>query len=319
MSVAGWALRHRALVLLVLLSGVFAGVFAASELPSAVYPEIDFPRIGVVVRQGDMPPDLMQTTVLRPVEQALITVLGVRRVRSRTIRGGAEPSLLFAPKTDMWRALQLVESSLADVRASLPPGTLVRVERLTPSSFPILSFNIGGHVDPRVLAETAQFVVRPALSRVRGVGRITVLGGDSREMEVVLDPERSAAAHLRPADLATRIRAALPLVAAGRYDQDRSLVTVLVNSEALGPTEIAAVPLGVDARSSAPTSHQCRMPSVRRPSRRLRGSYRASSRMLFERGSRSAEGSSTLATMRPSRSSTEMTESCENTPPSSLR
>lgn len=247
MNIAGWALRHRSLVLLVLVVGLFAGLFAARTLPSAVYPEVDFPRIGVVVRQGDMPPDLMQTTILRPMEQTLMTVLGVQRVRSRTIRGGADISLLFSPRTDMWRALQLVESSLGDVKASLPPGTVIRVERVTPVSFPILSFNISGHPDSRVLSELAQYTIRPALARVRGVGRVNVLGGDTREMEVVIDPDRAGAAHLRPEDVAARIRTALPLVAAGRYDQDRSLVTVLVNDEALGVEDIRSIPVGADA------------------------------------------------------------------------
>jgi CzcA family heavy metal efflux pump len=246
-NIAGWALRHRSLVLLVLVTGLFAGVFAARTLPSAVYPEVDFPRVGVVVRSGDMPPDLMQTTVLRPMEQALMTVLGVQRVRSRTVRGGAEISLLFSPRTDMWRALQLVESTLADVKTGLPPNTVVRVERVTPVSFPILSFNVSGHPDSRVLHELAQYTIRPALARVHGVGRVNVLGGDTREMEVVVDPDRAAAAHLRPEDVAVRIRTALPLVSAGRYDQDRSLVTILVNDEALGVDDLRSIPVGVDA------------------------------------------------------------------------
>lgn len=251
MNIAGWALRRRALVLLVLVVGLLAGIQAARTLPSAVYPEVDFPRIGVVVRQGDTPPDLMQTTVVRPMEQALMTVLGVQRVRSRTIRGGAEISLLFSPRTDMWRALQLVESTLNDVKATLPPSTLVRVERLTPASFPILSFNVSGHSDTRVLSELAQYTIRPALARVHGVGRVNVLGGDTREMEVVIDPDRAAAAHLRPADVAARIRGALPLIATGRYDEDRSLVTVLVNDEATGVDDIRSIPVGTDA-SGAP-------------------------------------------------------------------
>jgi hypothetical protein len=91
----------------------------------------------------------------------------------------------------MWRALQLVESSLSDVKASLPPGTLVRVERLTPASFRILSFNVSGHSDTRVLSELAQYTIRPALARVHRVGRVNVLGGDTREMEVVIDPDRA--------------------------------------------------------------------------------------------------------------------------------
>ena len=250
MNIAGWALRHRALVLLVLVVGLCAGVFSARALPSAVYPEIDFPRIGVVVRQGDMSPDLMQTTVLRPIEQTLMTVLGVQRIRSKTVRGGAEISLLFAPSTDMWRALQLVESGLSDVKTSLPPGTVVRVERVTPVSFPILSFNVSGHADPRVLREVAEYAIRPALARVHGVGRVGVVGGDTREMEIVLDPERSAAAHVRPEDVAMKVRSALPLVAAGRHDQDRALVTVLVNDEALGADDLRSIPIGVDANGS---------------------------------------------------------------------
>lgn len=247
MNIAGWALQHRSLALLVLLVGLIAGIGAARSLPSAVYPEVDFPRIGVVVRQGDLPPDLMQTTVLRPMEQTLMTVLGVQRVRSRTIRGGTEISLLFSPRADMWRALQLVESSLSDVKASLPPGTIVRVERLTPVSFPILSFNISGHSDTRVLSELAQYTIRPVLARVHGVGRVNVLGGDTREMEIVVDPDRAAAAHLRPEDVAARVRTALPLVAAGRYDQDRSHVTVLVNDEALSADDIRSIPIGADS------------------------------------------------------------------------
>jgi multidrug efflux pump subunit AcrB len=108
----GWAIRHRTLVLLVLLVSVVGGLVAATRLASGIYPEVDFPRIGVVVRQGDSPPQVFQTTITRPVEQSLMTVLGVERVRSRTIRGGAEIQLLFGPRTDMWRALQLVESRL---------------------------------------------------------------------------------------------------------------------------------------------------------------------------------------------------------------
>jgi multidrug efflux pump subunit AcrB len=109
MNFGGWALRHRSLVLLVLLVSVLGGALAARQLASGIYPEVDFPRIGVVVRQGDAPPEVFQTNVTRPIEQALMTVLGVERVRSRTIRGGAEIQLLFASRTDMWRALQLVE------------------------------------------------------------------------------------------------------------------------------------------------------------------------------------------------------------------
>lgn len=247
MNIAGWALRHRILVLLVLVAATVGGLLAARRLPSGIYPEVDFPRIGVVVRQGSSPPPIFQTTITRPIEQALMTVPGVERVRSRTIRGGAEISLLFAPGTDMWHALQLTDARLNDARSSVPADTEIRVERLTPSAFPILSFNLTGQLDSRILHELAEFVVRPTIARVRGVGRVSVLGGDVREVEVIVDPARAAAAHLRLTELANRVRAGIPLQTAGRYSQDRALVTVMASAEAQSVEDLSSVPIGVDA------------------------------------------------------------------------
>ncbi len=85
-------------------------------MPSGIYPEVEFPRIVVVARTGGAPPEVFLTAVTRPLEQVLTTVLGVQRIRSKTIRGATEISLQFSPSTDMWRALQLVESRVAEVR-----------------------------------------------------------------------------------------------------------------------------------------------------------------------------------------------------------
>ena len=159
-------------------------------MPSGIYPEVEFPRIVVVARLGGAPADVFLTTVTRPLEQALTAVLGVQRIRSKTIRGATEISLQFAPDTDMWRALQMVESRVAEARSSLPPETEIVVERVTTGSFPVVTFNVAGATDPRELRELAEFVVRPALANVPGVGRVEVLGGDVREVEVILDPRR---------------------------------------------------------------------------------------------------------------------------------
>ena len=67
---------------------------------------------------------------------ALASVLGVERVRSRTIRGAGEISLLFSAGTDMWRALQLTESRVGETRGALPPGADVVVERVTTTPNP---------------------------------------------------------------------------------------------------------------------------------------------------------------------------------------
>jgi CzcA family heavy metal efflux pump len=245
-----WLSGRRGLLWSAALALALGGSLVAQRLPSGVYPEVEFPRIVVVAHAGDAPPDVTQISLTRPMEAALATVLGVERIRSRTIRGATELSLQFAPGTDMWRALQLVESRVGKARTALPAGTEITVERLTTTSFPVLTYNLTGPIDSRRLRELGELVLKPAFSRVRGVGRVEVLGGDVREVEVILDPDRTAALHLGPAQIAEKLRAQTVLQAVGRLEESHQLVTVMASGEASGLDDLRALPVAVGADGS---------------------------------------------------------------------
>src|SRR5438552_11473455 len=106
--------KRAALIVTATLALTGGGLLAGRTLPSGIYPEVEFPRVVVVAREHDVPPEEIEKSLARPLESALATVLGVERVRARMIRGAVEVSLLFAPGTDMWRALQLTESRVAE-------------------------------------------------------------------------------------------------------------------------------------------------------------------------------------------------------------
>ena len=101
-----------------------AGAAAVFELPSNIYPELNFPRIVVLARSGDLGPDAMLLTVTRPIEESLSTTPGVRRVDSKTIRGNTEISVLFQSDTDMQYSLQLVQARVSEARAALRKAVL---------------------------------------------------------------------------------------------------------------------------------------------------------------------------------------------------
>jgi CzcA family heavy metal efflux pump len=235
--------RHAAVVWLAVAVLVALGVVSAVSMPSGIYPEVEFPRIVVVARVGGSPADVFLTNVTRPLEQALTAVLGVERIRSKTIRGATEISLQFAPDTDMQRALQMVQAQVAEERSSLPPDAEVVVERVTTGSFPVLTLNVEGVTDPRDLRELADYVVRPALASVPGVGRIEVLGGDVREFEIILRPEVVAAIRLTPRDVADRLRASMGLRAVGRVERDRQIVTVIGDAQPRTLADIRELPI----------------------------------------------------------------------------
>ena len=192
---------------------------------------MEFPRITVVAHSGDLSPRLMQLSVTRPLEEAARGALGVRRVRSKTIRGGAELSVLFDPDADMRYALQLLQGKVDEVRSELPAGTTVIVERMTPAIFPILSVNVTGRVPAVDLRDVAQFQLRPLLTRIPGVSRVEVVASEEREVSVLVDPARLAAARLSLPALADALRSTNEVTSVGRLPKDYRQYLVLSTAE----------------------------------------------------------------------------------------
>src|SRR6266542_1976199 len=140
-----------------------AGVWCAFHMPSGVYPEVTFPRIAVVAKKPGLDLRGMELQVTVPLEQAVSTVIGVERVRSKTIRGGCDLSVDFSPGTDMKRAEQLTWNRIGAARSPLPPGVEFTVEQMTPSVFPILSVVLTGGDSPAKLRDYAYYQLAPQI------------------------------------------------------------------------------------------------------------------------------------------------------------
>src|SRR4051812_34468389 len=219
------------------------GIYAALRLPSAIYPELAFPRILVVAEGSSLGARQMLFSVARPIEEAVSIVPGVTRVHSRTIRGATEISITFSDNTDMTYALQQAQARVNQVRNSLAGDLDIEVERMTPSLFPILSYNLEGG-DPATLYDIARYQLKPLISRVPGVGRVDVQGSDVREIEVVADPARLAAQRLTYNDLATAIQKATGVTAIGRLPQDYKQSLIVAAQEAHTADDIAGIVVG---------------------------------------------------------------------------
>ncbi|HVH09388.1 MAG TPA: efflux RND transporter permease subunit [Gemmatimonadales bacterium] len=217
-----------------------AGVWAALRLASAIYPELQFSRIVIVAQGSTLGARQVVFSITRPLEEAVSVVPGVTRVRSHSIRGAVEVQITFSPTTDMAYALQLVRARVSQVQSQLPPDLDIEIERLAPSLFPILSYNLEGG-DPATLYDIARYDIKPLLSRVPGVGRVDVQGTDVREIEVIASPERLAAAELGYRDLADAIRTAITVQAVGRVAQDYRQYLIVTDQEARSTDDVGAV------------------------------------------------------------------------------
>ncbi|HEV2291583.1 MAG TPA: efflux RND transporter permease subunit, partial [Gemmatimonadales bacterium] len=240
MSIAALVERHRSAVYLSLSLLTLGGLFALFTLPAGIYPEVTYPRVIVIAKQGTFEAQDMTVAVTRPVEEAMSGVIGLRRIRSRTVRGATEISLDFAPNADMQYSLTQVQGRLAQLRPSLPADLELTAERLTPSVFPLIQYELRG-ADPVQLRDIAQFQIRPRLARLPEVGGVEIQGGLVREVSVVLNPQRLVSSGLGVDQVARAIAQSDVVTAAGRVDREYRQSSIIVSGLASTPEAVAAI------------------------------------------------------------------------------
>jgi multidrug efflux pump subunit AcrB len=248
--------RYAAAVWLIAIALAVLGGASILRLPSSIYPEMKFPRVVVVAHAGQLAPELVEAQVTRPLEETLAVVPGVRHVRARTIRGAAELSLQLTDDTDPLQAQNACQAAIE--RVALPAGTTTVVERVLPTSVPVVTFNLGAapgaNVDPRRLRDLAERVVRPAFVRVAGVGGVELQGGRTRQVIIQLRPAELAALHLTPSQLAAKLGAADQLAAAGRVVDERQTLPVVLDAQATDLRALAALPIAAGPTGPVPLS-----------------------------------------------------------------
>jgi CzcA family heavy metal efflux pump len=244
-NVASLALRHSRAIGLLAAALVVGGAIAARVLPSGIYPPLQFPRIVIVAHSGTLPPRSMSLIVTRPIEQVVMAVPGVRRVRSKSIRGASEISAQFDPATDMVVALQMVQNRVAEMTGTLPAGTEMQIERMTPEIFPVFILSLTGALPTADLYDYANFVVKPAIARVPGAGIIEVQASDTREIEVILDPAKLLAAELTVVDVSDALKAQNTIVPVGRFQEAGLQHLTLASGLWKDLDQIAAAPVKV--------------------------------------------------------------------------
>ena len=224
MNLPSWMQTHRRSILFFLAMLTAAGLFAAFRLPVALFPDVDFPRIVVTLDAGDRPAEQMEIQVTMLAEEAIRRVPGVKSVRSATSRGSAEMSVNFDWGSDMPLAATEISQAVAQLLPQLPAGTVMSVKRMDPTVFPILAYSLTSDSVPLTsLYDLAQYQLRPLLSGVEGVARISVAGGAQEEFQVMVNPERMQAYALTMSDVSRALAAANVVSAVGRLEDHYKL------------------------------------------------------------------------------------------------
>ncbi|MYN64770.1 MAG: efflux RND transporter permease subunit, partial [Acidobacteria bacterium] len=189
-----WSLHNRPAVLAVAAAFLVWGSYVAVRMPVDVLPDVTAPTVTVLVEGHGMAPTDMEALVTFPVEAALNGASGVRRVRSSTAVGIAVVWVDFDWGADVLRARQTVSERLATVAGTLPddvaPPVMAPLSSIM-GEIMFVALQSSAHT-PLELRTTAETLVRRRVLATPGVAQVTVIGGERRQFEVLVDPERLA-------------------------------------------------------------------------------------------------------------------------------
>jgi CzcA family heavy metal efflux pump len=237
-----WTARHGTPIIFVILALIAGGVYLATTIPVAVFPEVDFPRVLVGVDNGVAPIDQMQVTVTRPIEEALNSVQGLERVQSITSRGTVEVDLFFSWKVDMFQTLERVNAALARVQSELPATARLTANRLTFAAFPIMGYSLTSDTVPQTrLWELATYEFKPRLNRKLGVSTVVVQGGQQPEFEVQPDPAKLVQTQIAVPTLLDAIGRSNLVDSPGLFEHNHQLVLSLVTGQARSLDDVSRI------------------------------------------------------------------------------
>ncbi|MHB1074375.1 efflux RND transporter permease subunit [Thiobacillus sp.] len=240
-----FAIRFRGVViaLAMLLAGY--GLFALSHARLDVFPEFAPPQVQVQTEAPGLSPEQVEVLVTQPLENRLAGLTGIKTMRSKSFQGLSMITLTFVSGTDIYRARQVVAEQMGGAAAALPQGVK------TPALLPLASstsvvLSLGLTSKSRSLMELrtlADWRVKPQLLSVGGVAGISVFGGEVKQLQIQVAPDKLVRYGLSIQDVVDAAKRATAVRGAGIIENNNQRITLETTGQPISAAALGAVVL----------------------------------------------------------------------------
>ncbi|MEN9773174.1 MAG: hypothetical protein RL322_244 [Pseudomonadota bacterium] len=184
------SIQHPVFATMMMLAFVVLGLFSYNRLPVDQFPDVNFPVVVIVTEYPGASPEVVETDVTRRIEEQVNTISGVNELSSRSYEGSSVVIVRFDLTVDPVQAAQDVREKIALIRAGFRPEVKEpTVSRVNPDDNPVISIALRSPTrGARELTTLAEQIVKRRIENVKGVGRVTLVGGVRREIMIALRP-----------------------------------------------------------------------------------------------------------------------------------
>lgn len=222
MSVAEFSIRRPVTTIMCFVSLVVVGLIAAFRLPLEALPDISAPFLFVQLPYTGSTPDEVERNLVRPTEEALATMTGIKRMRSTATADGAN---IFIEFSDWDRDIAIAASDAREridaIRADLPVDLRrYNVFKWSSSDQPVLKVRLAGAADLTGAYDMLDREFKRRLERIPGVAKVSVSGAPPNEVEIAIAPDRLSAHNLSLNALSERLGKLNFSLSAGQIDDN---------------------------------------------------------------------------------------------------
>jgi CzcA family heavy metal efflux pump len=246
-SLVAWSLKHRYAVVALAAIVIVLGIHASLKARLDVFPEFAPPMVVIQTECPGLAPLDVEQLVTTPIENSVNGVPRLAKLRSQSVQGLSVITATFLDGADIYRARQQVSERLSELSGQLPAGVKPpRVAPLMSSTGRLLSVGFtSDKLSPLDLRDRVQWLIRPRLL-IPGVAQITIMGGEVRQYQVHVDPDKLAAHQLTMTDVLDAVRQSSGIRGAGFLENDRQRLNVrsegqVQNAAKLGESVITLV------------------------------------------------------------------------------
>ena len=239
--VIGFSLHFRGVVLVLAVALIGYGLYSLSRAKYDVFPEFAPPQVVIQTEAPGLAPEQVEVLVTQLVENAINGVPGIESLRSNSIQGLSVVTATFVPSSDIYRNRQVIAERLTSLAGQLPQGVQPPLMTpLTSSTSVVLAIGLTSEkqslMDVRTLAD---WTIKQQLLAVPGVSKVAVFGGEAKQLQIQIVPERLIQYKLSVGEVLAAARNATGVRGAGFVDNPNQRIVLQTEGQALTPQALA--------------------------------------------------------------------------------
>ncbi len=220
MTISEVCIRRPVFTWVLVMIPVVLGIVAYNSLGVDLFPNVDFPVCTVVTVLPGAGVEEVESSVTKPLEDIINTVGGIEELRSTTSEGISTITVQFLLSKNGDVGTQEVRDKVTSILSTLPEGTETPIiNKFDTDAMPVATIAVSGRRDFREVTEIARKKIKERLETVPGVGAVSLVGGRTRAMNIIVDTDKLVSYGLSIDDVRTALRRQNLEVPGGRIDQ----------------------------------------------------------------------------------------------------